>query len=102
MLGSVGLDGMVIGEHFRAELGYWLSEKYWGQGIMTRTIEVLCRHAFDELCLEKITATVFDYNEGSRKVLEKSGFQQEGLLKKHVKKSGKLVDIFAYALFKPE
>ena len=101
LLGAVGLDGMVVGENFRAELGYWLSEKYWGKGIMTNAVKALCSHAFDDLGLEKITATVFVYNEGSRKVLEKNGFKQEGLLKKHVKKNGILVDTFAYALFKP-
>lgn len=102
LLGSAGLDGMVVGEDFRAELGYWLSDKYWGQGIMTNAVTVLCSYAFDELYLEKITASVFATNLGSKKVLEKSGFKQEGLLRKHVKKNGQLIDSYIYASFKTE
>ncbi len=100
LVGSVGFGGMVVGEDFKAELGYWLSDQYWGQGIMTNAVSVICSYAFDELYLEKITASVFVSNLGSQKVLEKSGFQQEGLLRKHVKKNGQLIDSFVYAIFK--
>ena len=102
LLGSVGFDGMVFGRDNKAELGYWLSDKYWGQGIMTNAVTVLCSYAFDQMLLEKITASVFVTNEGSKKVMEKSGFRQEGLLKKHVKKNGQLIDSYIFARLKNE
>ena len=29
-----------------AELGYWLAEDYWGQGIMTEAVKQICREGF--------------------------------------------------------
>lgn len=33
----------------KASLGYWLGKKYWGQGIMTEAVKILCDYAFNEL-----------------------------------------------------
>jgi RimJ/RimL family protein N-acetyltransferase len=47
--------------------------------------------------LIRITANVFAFNLGSARVLEKSGFQLEGFLRKHYKKDGKIFDGKLYA-----
>ena len=36
------------------ELGFWLGEPYWGQGIMTGSIKQICEKAFDELLMSRI------------------------------------------------
>jgi RimJ/RimL family protein N-acetyltransferase len=67
---------------------------------MTAVVQRLCRHAFDEYGLAKITAHVFSHNPASARVLEKCGFQEEGFLRKHFLKDGQFVDARLFALLK--
>ena len=83
-----------------AEIGYWLGEAYWNKGIMSSAIKEMCDSAFEKYDIVRIFAEVFAYNIGSRKVLEKSGFQLEGILNKSVYKNGRIFDSCIYALTK--
>jgi RimJ/RimL family protein N-acetyltransferase len=100
LIGGCGLDGIQIGQSHRAEIGYWLAKPYWGRGITTAVVQRVCQHAFDELGLAKITAHVFAFNAASARVLQKCGFVQEGLLREHYLKDGKLIDAWLFALLK--
>ena len=100
LIGGCGFDGFQVGESHRAEVGYWLAKPFWGRGIMTAVVRCLCRHAFAEFGLVKITAHVFLHNPASARVLEKCGFQQEGYLHKHFLKDGKFLDAKLFALLK--
>ena len=87
--------------HYRAaELGYYLAEEYWGKGIMTSVAREFCKFVFENYDINRIDAEVFADNIGSRKVLEKIGFEFEGLHKKKVYKDGKFMDEAVYALIK--
>ena len=48
----------------------------------------------------KITAHVFTFNPASARVLEKCGFREEGLLRKHFLKDRKFIDVKLFALLK--
>lgn len=63
-------------------LGYALGEPYWGNGYMTEAVLEICRYGFQELNLDAISAYIFPFNDRSRNVLKKAGFQREGSLKK--------------------
>jgi len=84
----------------RAEIGYWLAKPFWGQGIMSAVVGAICDFAFGDWKLVRITAHVFTSNEASSRVLEKNGFEYEGLLRKHHQKDGKFIDSKLYALVK--
>ena len=82
-----------------AELGYVLGSKYWGKGIVTKAVELVVKIIFDELpYLERIEALVDVENVGSQRVLEKAGFQKEGLLRKYLFTKGKSRDMVIYSL----
>ncbi len=81
VIGSVGLDGFVVGRSHQAEIGYCLAKPYWGRGIMTATVRSVCRHAFENFGVAKVHAHVFSFNNASARVLEKSGFELEGYLR---------------------
>ena len=98
LIGGYGFDGLSYGH--RAEIGYWLAKPYWGQGIMTDVVRAACDFAVEEWNLARITAHVFEFNGASARVLEKNGFEFEGLLRKHHKKDGKFLDSKLYALVK--
>ncbi|SEK25191.1 GNAT family N-acetyltransferase [Paenibacillus sp. OK003] len=62
-------------------IGYKLTPEYWHQGIMTEVVEKVIEYGFNNLGLNRIEAFVEPENVGSRKVLEKIGFREEGILK---------------------
>lgn len=96
LIGGCGFDGLACGH--RAEIGYWLARPYWGQGIMTEVVGAACDFAVAQWQLVRITAHVFVFNTASARVLEKCGFQFEGLLRKHHRKDGRFLDSKLYAL----
>lgn len=98
LIGGCGFDGFRIGESHQAEIGYWLATPYWGLGIMTAAVQAACEFAFAEFGLVKIVAHVFADNEASARVLEKCGFAQEGYLRKHYSKKGRLIDAKLFGL----
>lgn len=100
LLGSVGFDGMTIGQDENAELGYWLAKPYWGRGIMTAAVIRVCDIGFKELGLKYIKAHVFVPNLGSQKVLKKAKFQKEAYLEKQFLKNGETIDALRYGLFR--
>lgn len=58
----------------QAEVGYWLAEQYWGQGIIPEAVKALLAHAFTTLSLSKIWLSHFEGNNKSRRVAQKCGF----------------------------
>ncbi|MDT0608158.1 GNAT family N-acetyltransferase [Croceitalea rosinachiae] len=73
-----------------AEIGYWIGELYWGNGIATKAVELIIKYGFDKLGLNRIYTGVFEYNIGSMKVLEKNGFKKEGIFKNAIFKNDKV------------
>jgi ribosomal-protein-alanine N-acetyltransferase len=100
LIGACGFSGFEVGKSHLAEVGYWLAKPYWGRGIMTAVVQRLCKHAFEEFGLVKIIAHVHPHNLASARVLEKCGFQQEGFLRKHFLKDGKLLDALLFGLLR--
>ena len=97
LIGGIGFQHFELGQSHQAELGYWLAKPYWGKGIITEATKKVTDFAFSELGLVRVTATVFEFNLGSARVLEKAGFQLEGVLRKHFKKDGRVFDGKMYA-----
>lgn len=81
-------------------MGYYISESYWGKGIMTEVVKKTCKYVFDNSDIIRIYAEPFAYNAASCRVLEKAGFQYEGTLRNNAIKNGKVIDMKLYALLK--
>lgn len=100
---AVGSIGIFLRDDIHcksAELGYWLGEPFWGRGIMSSAVKELCGTAFKHYDIVRIFAEPFAHNTGSRKVLEKAGFELEGIMKKSIFKNGVIFDSCLYALLK--
>lgn len=97
-VGSIGAFRQGNIHRQTAELGYYLAEEYWGRGIMTDAIGQLCGIVFETSDILRIFAEPFSYNTGSRRALEKAGFQLEGIMKNNAVKNGKVVDMALYSL----
>ncbi len=99
-----GVIGLVIQQDIyrrSAEMGFWLGEAFWGRGIATQAVALITRYAFEELKLVRLYSGVFDYNTASMRVLEKNGYQREGILRKAVYKNSALYDEHRFAVLNP-
>jgi len=84
-------QGMVIGsialrvdDSNTGRIGYWCVSQARGRGITTRALRRLCRHALDELGLDRLELITDSDNVASQRVAEKVGFRREGVLRSHL------------------
>ncbi|MCI4322999.1 MAG: GNAT family N-acetyltransferase [Thermoplasmata archaeon] len=85
-----------------AGVGLWLRRRTWGRGFGTDALRLVYRYGFGTMSLRRIDAFVVSGNLGSRRVLEKVGFQQEGIRRSSVRLSGRWVDQWAFGLLPEE
>jgi ribosomal-protein-alanine N-acetyltransferase len=83
-----------------AILGYWLSEELWGKGIVSEAVKLVTNYAFTQLDLIRLQASVYSKNPASMRVLEKAGYQKEGVMRNAVIKNGVVMDEHLYAILK--
>jgi len=81
VIGAVGLErrGHVSPDTPNTyEIGYWIAEECWGQGLASEAAARIVRYAFEELGVRRLISGHFDENPASGKVLEKCGFRVTG------------------------
>jgi ribosomal-protein-serine acetyltransferase len=88
--------------HRKAEIGYWLAEKFTARGIMTRACNALLSYAFGELRLHRIEIRSAVDNTRSRLIPERLGFQQEGIVRGVERMGERYVDHVIYGLLAEE
>jgi len=96
LVGTAGFH-TVAPQDRSAELAYDFSPSVWGQGIATAVCNGLVRWGHDEAGLQRVQATVLETNERSIRVLERCGFEREGLLRGYRLVRGKPGNFFMYA-----
>lgn len=101
LVGVIGIDRMKDVFRHTGYLGYWIGEAYWGKGIATEAVKLMTTYGFETMKLTKIQAGVFDFNKPSMRVLEKAGFELEGILKKSAIKNGQVCDDYIYGVVSP-
>lgn len=79
-----------------AELGYWLGKRFWGRGIATAACTALAAYLFETYDLRRVEAHAHGGNLASQRVLEKSGFTREGVLRAAVIKGGEVRDMHLF------
>ena len=75
-----------------AKLGYWLSAKCSGQGIMGQSVHALLQHLFMNMGFNKAEIHYHVENTRSANVAAKAGFSIEGLIRDGIKLHGQLSD----------
>ena len=101
---AVGGIGVIIGtdiERFSAEVGYWLGEPFWGRGIASEALRMFSADVFERLNLPRLFAVAAAANVGSARVLEKAGYQQEGVMRSAAVKFGRPHDQLLFARINP-
>jgi RimJ/RimL family protein N-acetyltransferase len=95
--GSIGCrPGQGVYER-SAQFGYWLGEAFWGHGIVTAAVKAMVPCIVARFGMMRLESPVFEWNPASMRVLEKCGFQREGLLRASISKDGRIIDQVLYA-----
>ena len=97
-VGGIGIHPQQDVYRKNAELGYWLAEPFWGNGIITKAINEMIVFAFHTYDINRIFARPFGTNKASQRVLEKTGFILEGKFEKTIFKNGEYYDELNYAI----
>ena len=84
----------------KTELGYWLSEKMQGKGIITKCVEKLIRYTFQKLKLNRIQIKIAVGNSKSEAIPKRLGFQFEGIERAGEKHNLKYLDLQVFSLLK--
>jgi RimJ/RimL family protein N-acetyltransferase len=95
-VGNIGLHKGTDVYRKSAEIGYFLGEPYWNQGIATKAVNLICDYGFANLDIVRIHAGIFEFNPASMRVLEKCGFKREAVFEKAIIKNGKIYNEFRY------
>ncbi|MEA4973493.1 MAG: GNAT family protein [Candidatus Metalachnospira sp.] len=99
-IGSIGVFRQDNIHSHTAEMGYYISETYWGKGYGTAAVKQTCELIFSTTDIIRIFAEPFAYNIASCRILEKSGFFLEGVLRKNAVKNGNIIDMKMYSRLK--
>jgi ribosomal-protein-alanine N-acetyltransferase len=92
LLGAITLSNVRRGVAETGTLGYWIGQRYAGQGHATAAVRAMVAYAFEELRLHRVEAACVPANLPSRRVLEKAGFELEGQAKAYLKINGRWAD----------
>jgi len=95
--GTIALERGTDIERHSAEIGYWLGERFWGRGIATAAVRAITLRALEDTDLYRLFASVFAWNRASMRVLEKAGYEREGVAVRSGIKDGVLIDRAMYA-----
>ncbi|KZT52013.1 acyl-CoA N-acyltransferase [Calocera cornea HHB12733] len=75
-----------------AELGISLHAPWYGNGFATEVTEWMVQHGFEQLNLHRISLGVFEGNAAARRLYDKCGFVQEGLIRQAFWIDGRWID----------
>ena len=111
MLG-IEFEGQLVGyvqlalidyDERRAAVGILVGEKnLWGHGIGKTALRILLDYAFTVRNLERIYAEVYGFNLRSLRLMERVGFQKEGILRQHEIHNGARQDMHFFGMLKAE
>ena len=96
--GGIGYTLGAYETRLSATIGYWLAEPFWGRGITTAALRKLTEYAFQTHALRRISSVVMSPNAASMRVLEKAGYDREGVMRNAVIKHGEVYDLVLFSM----
>lgn len=85
--------------HRVGDVSLWIGDKNcWGKGYATEAIAAVSRHAFDVLGARKLSASMYEFNQGSYRAFIKAGYRHEGRRRAHYAFEGRRADLLLTGL----
>jgi ribosomal-protein-serine acetyltransferase len=86
----------------RTEIGYWITQNYEGQGIITKSCKALIKYAFNDLKMNRIEIHCATENIKSRAIPERLNFTLEGVLRQSEWRHARFYDMAIYGMLAEE
>ena len=102
LVGAVTLSNVRRGVAETGTLGYWIGRPFAGRGHTTAAVRGVVGFAFDRVKLHRLEAACLPTNLASRRVLEKSGFRNEGRARAYLKINGEWADHLLFGVIRHE
>ena len=83
------------------DIGYWLSKKFAGKGIMTRSVNAITKLIFSNLGVRHIIMSIAKENSASIAVAERCGFTLEKVVRNYFSLDDGRHDSYVYGIKKP-
>ncbi len=88
--------------HQKAEIGFWLKESFRGKGLATEALKALANYLLHDLNLNRLEAHTASDNFKSISLLQRVGFQQEGLCRQYEYLHEKFIDHWQFSLLRTD
>lgn len=97
LVGGLTLANVRRGVSQTGSMGYWMGERYAGQGLMTAAVSAFMPYAFSTLRLHRVEAACIPTNVASMRLLQRVGFVREGYAQKYLCINGSWQDHLLFA-----
>ncbi len=97
LVGGITISNIRRGPSRSASLGYWVGEAHARRGYMRDAVERVAEFCFQTLNLVRLEAACLENNAASRALLERCGFQVEGVVRGYLEVNGTVRDHVLYA-----
>lgn len=97
LLGGLTISNIRRGVSDTGTLGYWMGEKYAGNGLMKEALLAVCMNLFEVHKLHRVEAATVLENQRSQGLLMSCGFQQEGIARQYLRINGTWRDHILFA-----
>ncbi len=102
LVGCIGAEPGVFEYQHSAEVGYWIDQAFWRQGIASQALAQFVPYVFQTTDIVRLFASVFLSNKASMHLLSKCGFEREAVLKKAFYKNDNYYDNHLFSILKNE
>lgn len=101
VVGSIGIWNV---DHVNASawMGAWVDPEFHGEGYAPRGAALVVEFAFAELNLNRVQTAVFEPNRPSQRVMEKLGFEREGVQRQAQHIDGEFHDTYLYGMLRED
>ena len=100
--GQLNVSAISYGSVGSASIGYWVAERFAGQGLTPTAVALATDYCFRRLGLHRIEICIRPENGPSLRVVAKLGFRYEGLRRRYIHIDGDWRDHFCFALVAEE
>lgn len=102
MIGGATISRMLRGVAQSCAIGYWVGEQHIQKGYMSEALHGLLPYVFIQKKFRRLEAACLPHNAASIRVLEKTGFTQEGYAREYLKIAGKWEDHLLFAMLESD
>lgn len=95
--GVIGVYTQSFEYQHSVEIGYWIAQAFWGKGIASEAVIKFTDFVLSQSHITRCYAPVFAENKASMRVLEKAGYELEGILKNAICKNHQYFDEYRFA-----